>query len=411
MADDVKKFIQSCDACQRTKSANSLPFGLLHALPVPEDRFESVNIDFADMPMSANGYDYIMIIKDRFSRLLELIPCHRKLTADDAAQLLYRCWYLKGFGFPSEIVSDRDTKFISKFWTTFCTKTGINIAMSTARHQQTDGGAEIMIRLLKESLKRVSNFRQDDWDTHLSAIQFAHNNSTNSTTGFTPFYLAFAFQPQTFPAFTNKDSLLSTFNTHRKNLELAHQHIFDSQTQMKATYDARHDPAPQFLVGQMVLLHRNGVRWPPSYNVSAKLLQPYLGPFKITHVDEELDNVTLELPPGMRCYNTFHVSKIKPWIKADTDFPTRAAAYNPPPELDEDDEEAFEVDEILDTRVYGRWKKRQFLVRWLGYDSSHDQWEPLDHLLHCPEKLSDYLKKHPIPHFSLDTALKDAGGV
>ena len=132
-----------------------LPVGLLHPLPVPEARFDSVNIDFAEMPKSHNGYDCVMVIKDRFSKIVEFIACTKKITSMDAAELLYRKWFLKGFGFPKEIVSDRDTRFISDFWMSLCKKLGISQVMSTARHQQTDGGAEIMVKVLKTGLKKI----------------------------------------------------------------------------------------------------------------------------------------------------------------------------------------------------------------------------------------------------------------
>jgi transposase InsO family protein len=411
IADDVMKFIKSCDKCQRSRQENMLPEGLLHPLPVPEARFDSVNIDFAEMPKSHNGYDCVMVIKDRFSKIVEFIACTKKITSMDAAELLYRKWFLKGFRFPKEIVSDRDTRFISDFWMSLCKKLGISQVMSTARHQQTDGGAEIMVKMLKTGLKKICNYRQDDWDEHLLTLQFAYNKSINNSTGFTPFYLAFAFQPLTYPNFKKRDNFPATFRKYADDLDMAHKNLFDSQQVMANSYNSRHRLAPKYEVGNLVLLHRDGINWPPSSEVSVKLLQPYLGPFEILEVDHAKDNVRLKLPPQMRCHDVFHVSKVLKWYKADEYFPGRAVPDNPVPELDPEGEMSLEVDEILDSRVYGRWKKRQFLVRWLGYDTSHDTWEPLENLAFCPEKLEDYLKKHPIQGFSFKTALKELGGV
>lgn len=409
MIEDVKKFILSCDLCQRVRHANSLPVGLLHPLPIPESRFESLNIDFADMPMSKSGLDSFMLIKDRFSKIIGILPCKKDITAKQAAELLYRNWYLLGYGFPKSIVSDRDAKFTAVLWRTFCERTGIDQAMATSRHQQTDGGAEIMIRMVKTALKKFTSHKQDDWDEFIPLIQFAYNNSINATTGFSPFYLAHAFQPSTFPNFKTNDTLLLNFTKHSDDLEIAHQHIFDSQQQMIQSYNGNHQSAPQYKIGDLVLLNRDGIQWPSSTNVSAKLLQPYLGPFEILAIDSEKDNVTIKLPVTMRCHNVFHVSKLKKWIRADTDFPGRSIPANPLSELDPDGEDSFEVDAVLDTRL--RYKKRQFLIRWLGYDSSHDTWEPIECLKYCPDKLEEFLEEHPIKGFSLVTALEELGEV
>ena len=33
-----------------------------------------------------------------------------------------------------------------------------------------------------------------------------------------------------------------------------------------------------------------------------------------------------------------------------------------------DGDEEYHVAEILDSRIFGRWRKLQYLVRWVGYD-------------------------------------------
>jgi len=245
----------------------------------------------------------------------------------------------------------------------------------------------------------------------LPMVQFAYNNSVNFTTGFTPFYLAYGFQPLTFPNFDKKDSILNNFNQYQSQLQIVHDNMFKTQLHMTNCYNAKHQPSPKYKIGDYVLLSRDGISWAPSKSVSAKLLQPYLGPFKITDIDEDLDNITLELPFSMKCHRVFHVSKLKPWIKADESFPGRKVAVNPDPVLDPEDEESYEVEEILDMRLYGRWKKRQFLVRWHGYDSSADSWEPLEYLRYCPEKLKEFLDRNTSYRYSFDDALKELGEV
>jgi hypothetical protein len=32
------------------------------------------------------------------------------------------------------------------------------------------------------------------------------------------------------------------------------------------------------------------------------------------------------------------------------------------------------VEEILKYQTFGQWKKKQYLIRWKGYASVHDEW-------------------------------------
>ena len=50
-----------------------------------------------------------------------------------------------------------------------------------------------------------------------------------------------------------------------------------------------------------------------------------------------------------------------------------------------------EVQSIVDERVMrGHHPSRQYRIRWKGYDSTADTWEPFDNLKNCPEKLSKW---------------------
>ena len=60
----------------------------------------------------------------------------------------------------------------------------------------------------------------------------------------------------------------------------------------------------------------------------------------------------------------------------------------PPPDLVEDHEE-YEVEQILDTRLFGRWKKRQYLIKWKGYAEAHNSWEPEENV-NAPELVKEF---------------------
>ncbi|MBW0464868.1 hypothetical protein O181_004583 [Austropuccinia psidii MF-1] len=90
-----------------------------------------------------------MIIVDRLSKSVRCLPCHKEDTAMDTALLFWNN-IISTCGVPKIIMSDRDPKFISEFWTNLYEMLGTKLAFSTAYHPQTDGLAERMIQTMEE---------------------------------------------------------------------------------------------------------------------------------------------------------------------------------------------------------------------------------------------------------------------
>src|SRR6266702_3704876 len=63
----------------------------------------------------------------------------------------------------------------------------------------------------------------------------------------------------------------------------------------------------------------------------------------------------------------------------------------PPPDLI-DGEQEFEVEKILDVQPRGRGRKMHFLVKWKGYPTSDNSWEPRENL-HTDRLITEYNKK------------------
>ena len=109
---DVERFVRSCDTCQRFAESSSKPVGLLHPLPIPQDRFKDISIDFATIN-KVGKYDQLMVIVDRLTKLVSLVPGSKTDSTEKIAQRFVRSWYCRGFGVPESITSDRDARFTS----------------------------------------------------------------------------------------------------------------------------------------------------------------------------------------------------------------------------------------------------------------------------------------------------------
>ncbi|PPZ24968.1 hypothetical protein C5P36_26645, partial [Escherichia coli] len=90
-------------------------------------------------------------------------------------------------GVPVSIVSDRDPRFTSRFWGSLQRALGTRLNFSTAFHPQTDGQSERVIQILEDMLRACVIEFEGSWDTHLPLIEFAYNNSYQSSIGMPPY--------------------------------------------------------------------------------------------------------------------------------------------------------------------------------------------------------------------------------
>ena len=68
--------------------------------------------------------------------------------------------------------------------------------MSIAYHPQMDGQTKVMNQILEDYLCSYTRSNQDTWDELIAMAEFAMNNSKNSLTQETPFYLNYSRHPK-----------------------------------------------------------------------------------------------------------------------------------------------------------------------------------------------------------------------
>ncbi|GJP40902.1 hypothetical protein CLOM_g566 [Closterium sp. NIES-68] len=197
LADDVQKFVTLCDTCQRMKSSKQKKAGLLQPLPVPEQPWQVVSVDFiTGLPPTTSGHDAILVVIDKFSKMGHFIPTHTTARTEETAQLFIR-YIISQHGIPTTLISDRDPKFTSKFWKELMSLLGTKLALSSAYHLQTDGQTERPNQIVEQLLRAACKDEISKWDLHLPVLEFAYNNATHAATGQTPFFLCYGRHPLT----------------------------------------------------------------------------------------------------------------------------------------------------------------------------------------------------------------------
>jgi Chromo (CHRromatin Organisation MOdifier) domain len=52
------------------------------------------------------------------------------------------------------------------------------------------------------------------------------------------------------------------------------------------------------------------------------------------------------------------------------------------------------VEQVLALRLYGHWKKLQYLIHWKGYSHAHDSWASVDDV-HAPDLVQTFHRNNP----------------
>jgi hypothetical protein len=164
-------------------------------------------------------------------------------------------------------------------------------------------------------------------------------------------------------------------------------------------YNWRRKPALVFMQGDRVWLDGSDIA---TNRPSSKLSHRHLGPFVI---DKCVGHgaYRLILPPHFcRLHPVFSIVKLS--LAHSDPLPGRQPALPPPPTLI-DGEKEYEVETILYSRM--RYNRLEYLVKWKGYDESHNQWE--EHTqLHTKSKIVQFHRKHPGAACYINAAIFDS---
>ena len=144
-------------------------------------------MDFIVGLPESNGFNSILVVVDRLSKMAHYIPTTEEVTSEQVAKLFFDKIF-KHHGIPDSLVSDRGTQFTSRFSKALCALIGIDQKLSTSFHPQTDGQTERINAVLKQYLRGYVNYQQDNWVELLTMAEFSYNNTISATTGITPFF-------------------------------------------------------------------------------------------------------------------------------------------------------------------------------------------------------------------------------
>lgn len=388
----VKDYCKSCTTCMRSKPQLHKPYGTLQQLPIPPRPWESISMDFIEPLPTSDGSDSILVVVDRFSKQAVFIPTVVTCTSEQLAQLFVIHVFSK-HGVPSHVTCDRGSEFVSRFFRSLGEALDMRIHFTSGYHPEADGQTERVNQTLEQYLRMYCNYQQDNWSPLLPLAEFAYNNAPHATTGVSPFFANKGYNPA-ITVHSDRDVASVKARDFVQDLDELHQElrstISDAQKRYQGPADSRRAPPPPIEVGQEVFVKAKFFRTTrPSRKLSAK----YEGPYVVI-AQPGPQSYTLRLPDTLRTVHpVFHISMLEP--ATPNTIPLRTQP--PPPPVEIDGEEEYEISEILDSKIDRRRRcKLQYLVRWLGYEGTDEEtsWIPADEV-HASDAISDFHNAHP----------------
>ncbi|GMF16024.1 unnamed protein product [Phytophthora fragariaefolia] len=391
----VRTIKKECEDCRRNKPRLAKTPGLMEPLQIPGERWRSISMDFiTNLPDTKRGHKSIWVVVDRLTKQAHFIATTKKVSAQEVATLFIDN-ICRRHGMPQDIVSGRDTKFISSFWNQVFQSVGTKLKMTVAYRAQGDGQTKRTNRTLEKYLRCFVSPRQDDWEVYLANTEFAINADVNSSIKMSPFEVDICYVPHNPLAAVAESSRRGLSSTQRQDVKFTeHQAAIlrqcqdaleEAQALMADIYD-RDRQEQEFEVGSQVYMYRSTKNLGTAHTGfpnSRKLGPKCFGPYFVTRPVHK-HAYELNLPPDLKLHPEFNTGSLKPY-----DPPTLLSR---PHEIILHDVRIGQIVEAV-TNKRKRHGAVQYLNRWVG--EAKATWEPLENFYQVTGLIQEFEAKQP----------------
>ncbi|KAK1651394.1 hypothetical protein QYE76_069199 [Lolium multiflorum] len=181
---DARKFILSCDECQRVGNIsrrNEMPMNYTLVI----EPFDCWGFDFMGPFPSSEGNTHILVAVDYVTKWVEAIPT-KSADGETSLRMLLDIIFPR-FGVPRYIMTDGGSHFIHGGFRKTLAKYGINHRISSAYHPQTSGQVELSNREIKSILQKTVNKTRKNWASKLKEALWAYRTAYKNPMGMSPY--------------------------------------------------------------------------------------------------------------------------------------------------------------------------------------------------------------------------------
>ena len=255
----------------------------------------------------------VWVIVDRLTKSAHFLGMKTTDTTETLSQLYIR-EIVRLHGVPLSIVSDRDSRFVARFWQSLQQAMGTELHFSIAFHPQTDGQSERVIQVVEDMLRACMLDFKGNWCNHLPLVEFAYNNSYQASIGMPP-YEALYGRPCKSPTCWLEAGESSMFGPEivqetTEKIQLIRERLHTAQSRQKSYADRRRRPL-EFQEGDYVFLKVSPKKGVFIFGNKGKLAPRYIEPFEVIKVVGKAA-YQLQLPAQLfEVHDIFHVSMLR----------------------------------------------------------------------------------------------------
>ncbi len=266
---DVKLHLKKCFTCQ-TKKDDLEPHKEEMIARESDEVFERVHLDLCGPLTDSDGYTYVAVLQDAYSKWIEAKPLD-DTRAKTVIRWLQREVFSR-FGEPKMLTTDGGTQFDSREFKEFCASRQIEHHITSPYHHQGNGLAERAIRTL-ETMMRTACKEQQEWSQKLVECVTTYNTRSHLTTGVTPYSLMFNRLPVT--KLDKQYNLEPPPFDETVNKGVAKVNKTAELKRIKKQYDKKKKNPSSFSAGELVLWHVQEQGLGKSKKLNVKWKGPY----------------------------------------------------------------------------------------------------------------------------------------
>ena len=165
MSSEIKDMVSKCDACQTHKDSQQKETLISHE--IPDRPFQFISADL----MTINNQDYLITV-DHYSNFWEIDRLYNTTSKSVIHKLKM---HFSRNGICDEITTDNGPQFASEEFRKFSKEWSLEHKLTSPRHPQSNGRAELAVKSAKNILKKATQTKQD---VYLAILH--HRNTPNS---------------------------------------------------------------------------------------------------------------------------------------------------------------------------------------------------------------------------------------